>query len=436
MIAFNYSSRLRKDLAIWVDKGILTQDQADAAGGEFQARSRGPSFATVLAFLGAILLVAALLSFVAANWDTVPRLVRTFMLIASIWLAYSIAWFAHSKNAPGISAAFIVLGIGAFGASIMLIGQMFHLQGSTATALMVWFLGAVLTALVTQSVAALCMASLVAFGWMIAEYPGSADQQSLFGIPVFYVLPATVAALGLIAHWLASRVAGHFILLLAVAWSLMLISVDAQFAGLVIALGLLCVSICLASLTSGQYFRGFERVMIFYAMALIMSAFQLVQIFLNESFFSNRQVAGEAIPIMALVVTIIVTAILAFRAKGSETSLYRDQWVVPVFAMACLIWLAFPMLAAPKSDGAELVQKLVYGIVGLFLAIWSVRFGWRLEMRSLSVIGYIFFAIVIFYTYVDLFGSLEMTAVVYGIGGLLLIGAAVWLLRRERRAQT
>ena len=90
---------------------------------------RSISFGSILAVMAALLLGAAILIFVAANWEAIPRLTRVGALFAIIAAGYIGGAALKLYDHAAIGEALWLVAAAAFGAAIALIGQMYHLAG-------------------------------------------------------------------------------------------------------------------------------------------------------------------------------------------------------------------------------------------------------------------------------------------------------------------
>jgi hypothetical protein len=84
-----YSTRVRSDIARWLQAGLIDAATADSLTRDVEANARKSlSFGSILAMMAALLFGAAILIFVAANWDAIPRLARVAALFAIILGGY------------------------------------------------------------------------------------------------------------------------------------------------------------------------------------------------------------------------------------------------------------------------------------------------------------------------------------------------------------
>jgi uncharacterized membrane protein len=162
---WNYRKQVARDLERWHDAGWLTGDGLSAIRQDLDARGFGIGYIGSFAILGAILIGFAAMSFVAANWQEMPRLARLLMLLATLWAAYGAAGVLRNKGLTLFSDAAVLIGCGLFGASIMLIAQMFHIDGHPPDAILTWAVGSMLAGVLFRSPPALGLTMLLAVLW-------------------------------------------------------------------------------------------------------------------------------------------------------------------------------------------------------------------------------------------------------------------------------
>lgn len=146
----SYRRRLEADLETWIAAGLVAAENRDAILATVKADRRLDA-ATALAAIGAFLAGAAIIAFIAANWGTIPRLVR-FGMIMSAFLgsAFGAAW-AAARGREVTKNLLLALSALIFAAAIGLTGQIFDIAGDPATALRAAGLGAALLAVAGRS---------------------------------------------------------------------------------------------------------------------------------------------------------------------------------------------------------------------------------------------------------------------------------------------
>jgi uncharacterized membrane protein len=119
----------------WTEQGIITNDQYKRILELYPVQKRAIG---IIPILGSILVGLGILSFVAANWQDIAPLARLVMICVIMAGFYIAGERFLKKDHEKLGVALIGLGLAAFGAGIILIAQMFHLQAYGVTSFIVW----------------------------------------------------------------------------------------------------------------------------------------------------------------------------------------------------------------------------------------------------------------------------------------------------------
>lgn len=196
-----YATRVKSDIARWVETGLIDVGTGRALSADVDATTGSRlSFGAVLAMMAATLFAAAILIFIAANWEAIPRLARVGMLFVLILAGYAGGAVLKLRDRAAYGEAAWVVAATAFGASIALIGQMYHMSGDEAQAVLVWCLATALAAAALRSQALTVGAVLLAGAWMLMA--ASEDWWNI-DLPMGY-LPLALA-LYILSFWTLSR---------------------------------------------------------------------------------------------------------------------------------------------------------------------------------------------------------------------------------------
>jgi uncharacterized membrane protein len=160
-----YKKRLLRDLDRWQSNGWLSAEGRSAIVADTEAGGRGINLASVLGILASVLFGFAALSFVAAHWEDVPRLARLVLLLTSIWAGYGAAGWLETRGHSYLSDAAILFSAGMFGASIMLISQMYHIDGSASDGVLLWWIGTLFAGVALRSNPALALTMMLVCVW-------------------------------------------------------------------------------------------------------------------------------------------------------------------------------------------------------------------------------------------------------------------------------
>jgi uncharacterized membrane protein len=188
----------------------VTDAGASAIRSDLQSRKTAFGIAAVLSILGAVLFGFAVMSFVASNWTAMSKLSRLGLLLATLWGCYGAAAYLFHRRLEAFAQAAVLGGIAAFGASIMLIAQMYHMEGNPPDAVLTWALGALLAAVLVRSPPALAATFVLLVVWTCYER-GLSNAAHWSFLPVW-------AAAAAVAAWLGWRPGLHLAAVSLVIW--------------------------------------------------------------------------------------------------------------------------------------------------------------------------------------------------------------------------
>ena len=205
-----YGQKVERDLSRWQAAGWISDTGASAIRADLASRKPPFGAAAILAMLGAVLFGFAIMSFVAANWEAMSKLSRLLLLLATLWACYGGAAWLFQRQLPMFAQAAVLGGIAVYGASIMLISQMYHMEGSPPDAVLLWALGALLAAVLVPSTAALAATFVLLVAWTWWER--SLSNSAHFGFLVPWAAAAALAA------WMAWRPGLHLAAISLICW--------------------------------------------------------------------------------------------------------------------------------------------------------------------------------------------------------------------------
>lgn len=258
-----YEKRLDRDLVRWRDAGWISDD-GEAAIRRDLATTQGSKLdlASALGILGAVLIGFGAMSFVAAHWSEMPRLFRLALIFGGLFASYGIAGVLFERKHPTFAHAAILTGVSIFGAGIMLIAQMYHIEGNPPDAVLTWALGALAAGVILKSNPALAVAMLLVClwsGWVTTD-TGWAHW------PFLWAWGAVTAAI-VWRRWVGGM---H---LAAVALALWIVSLgytlfDGNGHGIVVGIGLLIAAAAIAAPLADERLAGWTTSGIAYGMTI------------------------------------------------------------------------------------------------------------------------------------------------------------------------
>ena len=411
-----YLARLKRDLDRWIERGWVTPANAQAILNDTGADATTRYIPQILAVMGAVLVGFAAMSFVAANWAVIPKIVKLTLLFAALWSAWGAAVFAERRGHPAYAEAAVIGGLALFGANIMLIAQIYHVASATPTWVLLWSLVALAAAWSLQSRAALAISLLLTITWSIwAEQ----IDENIIHWP--FLLPWALAT------WLTLRLSWrsglHLALLTFLVW--MAVSADGMMALIGCGEGDLTALFALAALiiwiigvrVSATSLR-FGEILETYGMIIAFGLLWTLQLQKNDSD------ASFIWAVLALVGLAAVAA-LAYGQLASKRLSMRDYAGLVAAALGAT---AYPILANHHE-----FTPLAYAAIFMALAIWLVAYGTGRNHRLALNAGLVAFTGECLYLYFQTLGTLLDTAAFFAFGGVILIAGSIILPRIRRR---
>lgn len=148
-------------------KDLLSQGQTINAIGEgftslsqvYKKEDSQKRITKIMVSVGAILVGAGILSFVAANWQEIGKFYKILIILCSMLASYYGGWILKEKyHQAKTGEALILLGSIIYGAGIFLVGQMFNMRASWPDAFILWMFGLMALGLALDFFVILCLA--------------------------------------------------------------------------------------------------------------------------------------------------------------------------------------------------------------------------------------------------------------------------------------
>jgi uncharacterized membrane protein len=363
-----YRTRLERDLARWRAEGWVSEAGASSIRADLASRKSPFGAAPILAILGAVLFGFAIMSFIASNWSAMSKLSRLALLLATLWGCYGGAAYLFQRRLDAFAHAAVLGGVAVFGASIMLIAQMYHMEGNPPDAVLMWALGGLLAAALLRSNPALAATFVLLVVW-------TCYGRVLSGSAHWSFLP-TWAAAAAVAAWLGWRPGLHLAAAGLVIWLIPLgyLVLDHHAHWIVALLG---VGVAGAAAAAGPTIdRHVPASAAAFAYALIVAfAGLFIMQFLDDRIYSGS--GEDAISIQRLVLLALLTLAVLLAAM---------LWGVKADNRPAL-WLAYAAFAVEvfalylKTFGSLLNTSLFFLIAAALVSLlaWAA---YRLHQRS------------------------------------------------------
>jgi uncharacterized membrane protein len=371
--------------------GLITAEQQQQIIEHFKLKQESNRALVIFSFVGAVLVVCGIFLLIGAHWDEIPRGIKIAVGLALMIGAHVAGWYLREVQGfyRKSGEALHLIGSGLFLGNIALIGQIYHLSSRPPNGFLLWWLGiaALPWLLRSKPQHILC---LLAFGLWFGMEINDRGSVIFFGDNEYQLL--LYGALGF-----AYVGAGYCLRRTPLV----------DFSGPTEKLGLLAIQTFAFPLTWGVFYKD------------------------NESL-------GQLSPWIFPVLGIAALALLAtgVRFLTRLTRQWRWTWGMALAGVAGL--LAGELYFAPHWNNVSSGSPGEGGYhwfcsLALFIfCLLQIQAGVQEGSRFMVNLGVIFIALHIFSVYLNLFGSMARTGLMFVVSGVFLILFGIFLEKRRR----
>lgn len=424
-----YRRRLSRDIDRWKSEGWVTETGAQAILDDIPPPSNLTRLPVLLGLLGAILLCFAAMSFVAANWQEIPRILRLVLLLAALWAAYGLAIILHTRHQGAFSEAALVASLGFFGACIMLIAQMYHIDRSPANGVLLWAVGSLATAYLARSWSSWVIYLVLIGVWSISvAVLGSQIIQWQFvllflaAVYLAFQMPSRFNVHLLTLTFLVGLFTNSVEIFDLLAWD--------NVKGLLVLLELFILLFAgialLGHLNSGL--KSTTNILQSFSLLILLGLLFILQFALEDKFVISM---NWIVSIAGILVVAIIAVGIAVLWK--ELRVYDALFLGVTGAGAFLLSL---IAAEGLSDFAELVLAWIMAFLIIAAAVWTAHWAQHKNLPVVVGLALMVFGAEVLTVYFKTLGGLINNSLFFLIGGLLFIGLAFILQRLHKRLRT
>ena len=367
----SWQSALRR----WTGAGLVDSATADRirAWEEGQGGVTRQGRLTLIIFaLGALLLTAGVLLFVAAHWDRLSPGGRFSLALALIAILHAGGAIA-SRSSPALASTLHAVGTAALGAGIYLSGQIFHMAEHWPGALMLWSIGAAIGVYLLRDWPQVVWLAVLVPAWLWGEWIAAQPSHAAWR----GMTPATIGIFLVACAYLMAKPADS-----TVRWRRAL-----AWLG---AVALIPAGIALAVATDVDW-----------------------------ALFGVQYPEVRGAPrVIAWTLAIVLPLALAWFLRGRGA----------IWMLAVLAWALIVSQVSPRTDAGELALYALLAVGSAGVVLWGLKDQQRLAIN----VGVLAFALtVLVFYFASLYDMLGRAFGLIGIGVLFIGGG--WLLERARR---
>ena len=359
---------LHNEARTWVKQGLINEAQAESIcreyGIDYYDQTQRSFGYYVLIALGYLFIGLAVITLIGENWENIPRAVRMGGLIAMTLLANGIGVIAWQRQKPAAAVVWFLLGGLMYGASIMLIAQIYHIGEHYPDGIFWWALGVLPVALLLRSNLLMALTTVLAYLWFFVE--AGLDFYPAF-FPVFLV---------------------------ALAWQNLRVKPSTFLFLVLMAGGMMVIEYSSAWFIGGQAGFDFESENVLIGAAIFV-AFHGLAKWLGQRTEHHLVDYGMALEIWTLRLVILGLLVFSFEWPWKEL-LHRSEdynelntgllLVVPsVFFSAVAIALTYNATRSVKKSASTSAFVLVYFVFMIAVLIISGEFITNWQVMTLQV---------------------------------------------------
>lgn len=370
------------------EAGFINEAQEHAIVQHFKLDRESNRFLAIVGIIGAILVSAGIILLIASNWNDIPRLLKLGVGVALLLGAHAGGWsLGRTGRHPVMTEVLHLLGSGMFLANIALAGQIYNLSSRPPNPILLWLAGVAPLAWILRSKVQHIL-SLAIFGLWLGLELNQRDSWLYFAgggrqFMLYALLGILFAALG--------QLLGH--------------SRFPEFGPPTEKFGLLATHIASYPLTLG----------LFYGSAPVATSAWLIT---------------GALTAAALGLWLVAVP----RLKAVPDPQWNWVWTGAQVGLLALIWLGLTL----KLNDLGWEARRLFGphwiaapVLFLFCLL-QAQVGLIRRSKWLVNLAMVFIGVHIITAYIQLFGSMQTTGMMFVVTGIFLIGLAVYLERKRR----
>lgn len=373
----------------WLSERTINQSQAAkmlADVNRYKKETRSNKLIIAISTIGAILLGLGAILFIASNWQELPDLVKVLLLVGSTGLAYYFGYHfkVQKQNLPMVGSSLLFLGALLFGATVILVSQIYNINANNHILVLIWLIGILPLVYALRSMPIAALASLLFYLWIGLFF--SKNNQ-----------------------WWFFDFLGRFSIILFISCSVMIFAIG----------GLHYLSGRLNDVARGYRLAGLKMLMV----CLFLLTFEWFSRIPSHSIDWYSDVKGQIVAgiVIFSILAIIITMINWFFNKQSK---YEGPLSLGIVALT-LIFFYYP--------SATSIYVVLFNLLFAALTIFFIYLGYNDEDIRLVNLGMLWLAIFLIAKYFDWFWDLLEKSVFFLVGGLILVLGSIALERKRRQ---
>ena len=433
-----FQKKVEKELPIWQQHGWVSKEGSEAILKHLSENDRQFNLLTLgIAILGVLLLGSGIITYFAANWAEMTKITKLILLFSAMYIAFLAAGhFLKDHQSPLLGHALLVLGVIIFGANIMLIAQIYHIDEHYPNGVLFWSIGGLITAYLFQSHAVFSFSIALSALWTSLETFG-------FNQIHFWYLALWACFLPII-YYKKWAFALHLALIALLLWSVYsfvnfnIINRSNQEIYLAQIYFLIYLSIFLMGMlcATSSHLSFFSKPLQNYSAFAALSSFYLLtfpDIQRGARYFqeTTRLEASNLWLIITFVALIVLVSLSIWHRSRTKQNIRPRYLVYGQILIAGVVFCIVLNLFLAGQHGS--LMAILLNVLFFAGMVWLLFAGSDSNNRTLINLAFIFFALALITRYFDTFWSLLNRSFFFMAGGLILIIGGYFLEKQRRK---
>ncbi len=421
---------LSEKFPLWEEKGVLKKGQAEKILAEKPVFRESRDLLTrILIGISALLFGLGVISFFAFNWQAMPKWLKLSIIFLSFTGAHTLGYVLgknHEKKV--LSELCHLLGTFLFGAAIMLIAQIYHIDEHSPNGVFLWSLGALMMAYVLSSTP-----QMLIFACLLLLFQG---MELSYRISQLWIIPFSIVVLIPFAiqkkHWFTTAISA---LAIALVFSFQLINFKEEGVIVLLFLGVIYIGAGLGIIGKGFAKSAIPVIIIghiFYFSLLIPLTYTgAVKEIIFSATSQNDTFIVTLFPFIMVVLAGVVWGYVIFPFQSLSEKLQdiktrESFFILPVFLWAVFLFVMSYLLDIKSSDKAWAITGMVgFNLFAVIHGIALIFSGTRSGRVFISFLGCLLVVIVILLRFAAYSDNLLIRSASFVAAGAFILVIAV-----------
>lgn len=172
LAGFKRSQAFKKEIKVWVDDKIITEEQAHLLAQRYELDKDAPWYYQSNFILGGVATVLVLMGFIliiSYNWDELPIWGRMLSGLVPLFFSYGMAFYFLNRLQKDAAELAMFAGSVLFGINIFLQAQIFNLSSYYPDGFLWWLIGALPAAIYLRSHLLGVVLQVIYLTWLILQ---------------------------------------------------------------------------------------------------------------------------------------------------------------------------------------------------------------------------------------------------------------------------